>query len=147
MGGKGKKGKGKKGKKNKEEPEPDDEYMKMDGETLEKNMEQLKEKLSHAKLNRNMLQMEKDMIHDFYHNTRAEIKELEARIKNFDTDMQDMEEAGQTTIKVIMQKVARLEYGHSSNCEKVSQDAAKVMKEERVHHLENDKDLLAKKKE
>ena len=120
MGGKGKKGKGKKGKKNKEEPEPDDEYMKMDGETLEKNMEQLKEKLSHAKLNRNMLQMEKDMIHDFYHNTRAEIKELEARIKNFDTDMQDMEEAGQTTIKVIMQKVARLEYGHQSNCEKVS---------------------------
>lgn len=87
MGGKGKGKKGKKGKKNKEEPEPDDEYMKMDGETLEKNMEQLKEKLSHAKLNRNMLQMEKDMIHDFYHNTRSEIKELEARIKNFDTDM------------------------------------------------------------
>ena len=56
--------------------------------------------------------MEKDMIHDFYHNTRAEIKELEAKVKNFDTDMQEMEEQGQTTIKVIMQKVARLEYGH-----------------------------------
>jgi len=38
--------------------------------------------------------MEKDMIHDFYLNTRAEIKELEARVKNFDTDMQDMEEQG-----------------------------------------------------
>lgn len=119
MGGKGKKGKGKKGKK-KEEKEVEDEFNLMDGEALEKNMEQFKEKLSHAKLNRNMLQMEKDMIHDFYHNTRAEIKELEARVKNFDTDMQDMEEAGQTTIKVIMQKVARLEYGHQANCEKVS---------------------------
>ena len=31
--------------------------------------------------------MEKDMIHDFYGNTRQEIKELEARIKNLDTDM------------------------------------------------------------
>jgi len=31
--------------------------------------------------------MEKDMTTDFYHNTRAEIKELEARIANFDTDM------------------------------------------------------------
>jgi len=31
--------------------------------------------------------MEKDMTTDFYHNTRAEIKELEARISNFDTDM------------------------------------------------------------
>lgn len=35
--------------------------------------------------------MEKDMVQDFYHNTREEIKELEARIKNLDTEMQDME--------------------------------------------------------
>jgi hypothetical protein len=33
-----KKAKGKKGKKTKEEPEPNDEYMTMDGETLDKNM-------------------------------------------------------------------------------------------------------------
>ena len=38
-----------------------------------------------------MLQMEKDMISDFYSNTREEIKELAARIKNFDTDMQSLE--------------------------------------------------------
>jgi len=96
MGGK-KKGKGKKGKKGaKEEVEPDDDYMKMDGEQLEKNMAALKEKLVDAKIKRNMLQMEKDMVHDFYHNTRAEIKELEARVRNFDTDMQTMEEAHRT---------------------------------------------------
>ena len=70
--------------------------MKMDGESLEKNVITLKEKLVDAKLKRNMLQMEKDMIHDFYHNTRAEIKELEARIKNFDTDMQSKEEDHRT---------------------------------------------------
>ena len=29
------------------------------------------------------------MIHDFYHNTREEIKELEARVRNFDTKMQE----------------------------------------------------------
>lgn len=40
--------------------------------------------------------MEKDMIHDFYGNTRNEIKEIEARIKNFDTDMQDLEIAHRT---------------------------------------------------
>jgi hypothetical protein len=43
MGGK-KKGKKKK-KGAKEKPEPDDEYMKMDGSTLEKTMAALKEKL------------------------------------------------------------------------------------------------------
>ena len=54
MGAK-KKGK-KKGKKGaKEEPEPEDDYMKMDGETLEKNMGALKEKLSDARIKRNML--------------------------------------------------------------------------------------------
>ncbi len=91
--------------------------------------------------------MEKDMIHDFYHNTRGEIKELEARIKNFDTDMQDMEEQGQTTIKVIMQKVARLEYGHQANCDKVAIDSQKVMKEEHAHHRKEDGDMLGKKNE
>ena len=92
-----KKKKGKKGKKGaKDEVEPEDDWMKMDGETLEKNMTNLKEKLVDAKIKRNMLQMEKDMVHDFYHNTRSEIKELEARIKNFDTDMQSMEEVHRT---------------------------------------------------
>ena len=85
MGGKKKGGKKKKGAK--EEPEPEDEYMKMDGSTLEKNQAALKEKLADAKNKRNLIQIEKDMIHDFYHNTRAEIKETEAEVKNFDTEM------------------------------------------------------------
>ena len=141
--GKGKKGKGKKG----EDVEPEDDYMKMDGETLEKNMGALKEKLVDAKIKRNMLQMEKDMVHDFYHNTRAEIKELEARIKNFDTEMQDMEESHRTNIKVFMQKVKHLEYEHENNCGNVKTQSQKIMTEERKHHIESDKDMLAKKKE
>ena len=74
-----------------------------------------KEKLVDAKLTRNMLQMEKDMIHDFYHNTRSEIKELEAKIKNLDTDMQTKEEGHRTELKVFMQKVRHLEYDHGNN--------------------------------
>ena len=143
-----KKKKGKKGKKGaKDEVEPEDDWMKMDGETLEKNMTNLKEKLVDAKIKRNMLQMEKDMVHDFYHNTRSEIKELEARIKNFDTDMQSMEEVHRTQIKVYMQKVKHLQYEHGNNCDRVEVDARRIMKEERVHHVENDKDMLNKKKQ
>lgn len=85
MGGKKKKGKKKKGKK--EEPEPEDEFMKMDGSSLEKTMAALKEKLTDAKIKRNLIQIEKDMIHDFYHNTRSDIKEIEANVKNLDTKM------------------------------------------------------------
>jgi chromosome segregation ATPase len=70
--------------------------------------------------------MEKDMVQDFYHNTRAEIKELEARTKNLDTDMQSMEEKHRTVIKVYMQKVKHLEYEHANNQDKVRNDAVKV---------------------
>jgi hypothetical protein len=38
------------------------------------------------------------MIHDFYHNTREEIKELEARIRNFDTKMQEAEISHRTDV-------------------------------------------------
>jgi growth arrest-specific protein 8 len=108
MGGKKKGGKKKKG--TKEEPEPMDEYMKMDGATLEKTMAALKDRLEEAKVKRNLIQIEKDMIHDFYNNTRAEIKETEAEIKNFDTEMQKMEEAHRAEIKVYIQKVKHIEY-------------------------------------
>lgn len=110
-------------------------------------MAALKEKLVDAKIKRNMLQMEKDMVHDFYHNTRAEIKEIDARIKNFDTDMQSMEEVHRTQIKVFMQKVKHLEYEHENSCARVKTDAQKILKEERMHHIDNDKDMLSKKKE
>jgi len=73
----GKKKKGKKGKK-KEEPEPEDEFITMRGEQLEITINNLREKLQNAKMQRNTLQIEKDMIHDFYMNTREEIKELES---------------------------------------------------------------------
>lgn len=133
MGGKGKK-KGKKKKGKKEEPEPEDEYMKMDGNTLEKTMASLKEKLTDTKIKRNLIQIEKDMIHDFYHNSRQEIKENESEIKNFDTKMQDLEEAHRVEIKVYMQKVKHLEFEHNSNCDNVKADGALSMKAEKEHH-------------
>jgi hypothetical protein len=53
MGGKKKGGKKKKGAK--EEPEPEDEYMKMDGATLEKTMAALKDRLAESKVKRNLI--------------------------------------------------------------------------------------------
>ena len=63
MGGKKKK---KGGKKKKEAPEPEDEFMPMKGEQLEITIQNMRERLQNAKMQRNTLQIEKDMIHDFY---------------------------------------------------------------------------------
>ena len=86
------------------------------------------------------------MIHDFYHNTRAEIKEHESDVKNFDTKMQELEEAHRVEIKVYMQKVKHLEYEHSNNCERVQAEAQGLMKDERNHHMDNEKDMKKEKK-
>ena len=80
-----KKTKKKKGKG--EEEEKVDHYNEMDGEVLQRHIEANKEKLFDAKIKRNYFQLEKDMTTEFHANTRAEIKELEAKIRNYDTDM------------------------------------------------------------
>jgi len=52
------------------------------------------------------------MIHDFYNNTREEIKELEAEILNFDTQMQKKEKDHDTEVISHLQKVQHHEYEH-----------------------------------
>ena len=131
MGGKKKKGKG---KKKKEEPEPEDEFFTMKGEQLENTIQNLREKLQNAKMQRNTLQIEKDMIHDFYMNTREEIKELEAQIKNFDTKMQMEEETHNTLVISHLQKVQHHEYEHQEAIEAVKNAGRDVMALEIQHH-------------
>ncbi len=60
----------KKGKK-KKAPPIEDEFSVMDGSTLEKTIANLKERLQDAKVKRNIIQIEKDMIHDFYSNSQS----------------------------------------------------------------------------
>ena len=91
--------------------------------------------------------MEKDMIHDFYHNTRAEIKEIEAKIKNFDSDMQELEKAQRSQIKCFVQKVKHLEYENGNNADTIKQEAAKEMKNEQDQHKQHEKEMLKRKKD
>lgn len=138
MGAK-KKGKKGKGKKKKNVPEEIDDYTPMLHTELEEQRRRTKEKLAEAKSNRNMLQMEKDMVQDFYHNTRDEIREIEARIKNLDTDMQVEEEKHRCSIKVFMQKVKHLEYEHGNNCDGAKVKSDLNVKDERGSYIDNQK--------
>lgn len=71
---------------------------------------------------------------------------MEARIKNFDTDMQTLEEDHKTQIKVYQQKVKHLEYEHSNNKEQVVIQANSLMNEEKNHHTDNEKEMIKDKK-
>lgn len=87
------------------------------------------------------------MIHDFYHNTREEIKELDARITNYDTRMQDSESKHRTEIISHMQKVKHLEFEHVDACGTVKSEALDDMKLERKHHTDTEKSNLESKAE
>jgi chromosome segregation ATPase len=142
-----KKKKGKKGKKKKEVPEPDDEYMKMDGLTLEKKIQNLKERLGDVKMKRNLIQIEKDMIHDFYSNTKNEVKDIESQVKNYETKMEQMEEQHKVMIKVYMQKVKHLEYEHDQDRDKVKLNAETAMGAEKEYNVNSEKDMKKDKQE
>ena len=141
-----KKGK-KKGKKAKEAPEPIDQYTEMDGATLEKTIANLKDSLTDAKIKRNLIQIEKDMIHDFYSNSKKEIEEIESEIKNYDTRMEELDDAHSVEIKVYMQKVKHLEYEHKNDCDKVQLNAEKSMKVEHDDHVNTEKKLRKEKEQ
>lgn len=78
--------------------------------------------------------MEKDMIHDFYHNTREEIKELESEIRNFDTKMEDEEASHNTEVISHLQKVSHHEYEHMESLNFVKGDANDLMRQEGTNH-------------
>ena len=82
------------------------------------------------------------MIHDFYHNTREEIKELEARIRNYDTKMQEAEMKHRTDVASHMQKVKHLEYEHGNNQKEVRKKTTDFMAEEKKIHTDNEKEMI-----
>lgn len=119
----------------------------MDGATLEKTIANLKDSLTDAKIKRNLIQIEKDMIHDFYSNTKKEIQEIESEIKNYDTRMEELDDAHSVEIKVYMQKVKHLEYEHKNDCDKVQLGAEKSMKVEHDDHVNTEKKLRKEKEQ
>ncbi len=52
------------------EPEPDDEFMKMDYQGLQNSIVTQKEKYLDLKTRRNYYQMDRDMVEQFYFNIR-----------------------------------------------------------------------------
>lgn len=97
-------------KKPKKEEEPDDEFMKMIAPELEAHLKLYKEKVGEIKSKRNYIQMDRDMVEQFYHNTELEIEELRTEILNKETEGENMQLAHNTEVKVFLQKLKLLEY-------------------------------------
>ena len=73
-------------------------------------MKLFKERVSEIKSKRNYIQMDRDMVEQFYHNTETEIDEVSTRILNREADAEQMQNDHNTEVKVFIQKLKLLEY-------------------------------------
>jgi len=87
------------------------------------------------------------MIYDFYMNNKKELEETNAKIKNYDTEMEKMEEEHRVEKKVYMQKVKHLEYEHKMNVDRVYADGEMAMTDEKEAHLKRENDKKSEKKD
>ncbi|KAL4496407.1 hypothetical protein ABPG72_014637 [Tetrahymena utriculariae] len=118
-----------KGKKKKEE-EPNDEYMSMTGADLSQTLEKLKERVNEMRTNRNYIQMDRDMVENFYHNTLKEISEVKTKISNKETEAEEKESKHRIDVKVFLQKVKHLEYEQEKSNLNIEDDGKKAKEKE-----------------
>ena len=93
-------------------------------------------------MQRNTMQIENDLINDFYKNTREEIKDLNAQVRNYDAVMQREEESAQTRILSHQQKVEHINYEHEVNIAGIKGAAAANMEEQYDLHAANERGNL-----
>mmetsp|Transcript_115930 Transcript_115930/g.322824 ORF Transcript_115930/g.322824 Transcript_115930/m.322824 type:complete len:475 (-) Transcript_115930:303-1727(-) len=141
---------GKKGKKKKAQQAPPEEEIPADLKELP--IQALKDRIDAfnyrfhqaAKL-RNNMQLEKDMVNQFYDITKTEVKQIEAELDNMDRQMEMLERDHRVHIKVHEQKVQNLEYEHKESRRQVAEAAEMAVQKERELHNDNVLDMNKEK--
>ena len=65
--------------------------MKMVASELDSNLKLYKERVADIKSKRNYIQMDRDMVEQFYHNTQLEIEEVNTKVLNKEADAENMQ--------------------------------------------------------
>lgn len=94
-------------KKQKEE-EPADELMKLSASELNTHLDLLKEKCHDLKLKRNYIQMDRDMVEQYFKNAENEISNLKTEITNKETEAETTQRNHNVEIKLYLQRVKHL---------------------------------------
>lgn len=119
----------------------------MDLETLKKELPPKKEKMLEERIKRNYIQMEKEMIFDFYNSTRKELEEIQNMIIILDHDIEQMEEDHRIEMTVYMRKLQYLEHEHQNKDTKlVAINAQNAMNEERKDFMGREEEQKKLKK-
>ncbi|CAD8078000.1 unnamed protein product [Paramecium sonneborni] len=112
--------------------EPEDEFTKMTAQELTQNLQIFRDKLTELKQKRNYIQMDRDMVQNFFSNCLSEIQELNIKIVNKETEAEQLEETHRIQLKSYLQKVKHLEYEQEKANDEIEKDGKEA------HNLEND---------
>jgi len=110
---------------------------------------QFRDRLTDLKSKRNYAQDERDLIEQFYLNTRKEIDETRVKISNKDTEAEQLEEGHRVEVKVYLQKVKHLEYDQKITNNKIEAEGKSALNAEEEYHrnrLQSMRDDKQKKK-
>ncbi|KRX02737.1 hypothetical protein PPERSA_02227 [Pseudocohnilembus persalinus] len=139
----------KKSKKSKIPPEPTDPYSlqlkEMSGQQLQSELQLMREKLDEMRTKRNYIQMDRDMVEQFYHNTYKEIDEIKVKVVNKETEAEQLEEEHRVEVKVYLQKVKHIEYEKERSNEDIQDDGDQAKSKENDYFEEQIKKMKENK--
>ena len=95
---------------------------------------QFRDRLTDLKSKRNYAQDERDLIEQFYTNTRGEIEESKIKIANKETEAEQLEENHRVEVKVYLQKVKHLEYDQKLTNKKIRLEGDAAMTAEETYN-------------
>lgn len=82
----------------------------MNATELNTQLSLLKEKCHDLKLKRNYIQMDRDMVEQYFKNTENEISNLKIEIVNKETEAEELERNHNVEVKLYLQRVKHLEF-------------------------------------
>ena len=89
---------------------------------LDTNLKLMKDKVSDLKSKRNYIQMDGDMLEQFYHNTELEIEETQTNILNKEAEAENMTVSHNKEVKVFLQRLKLLEYEQEKSNDRIEED-------------------------
>jgi hypothetical protein len=103
--------------------------------------------VTELKSKRNYIQMDRDMVEQFYHNTELEIQELKTEVLNKETEGENMQLSHNTEVKVFLQKLKLLEYEQEKADMGIEKDGEEAKVKENRYYEDRMKDMKKRKQD
>lgn len=112
-----------------------EEIKQLSMEDLQNEIETMRTRLVDSRVRRNYIQNEKEAIKKFYEISLKQAEDVDSKVRNQETLMQELDDNHRVEVKVYAQKIKHLEYDHKNELVKTAADGRRVMRDEDNDHI------------